>query len=32
MLGVDLIELVPDEAVIVEIEATCEGDLRPGGQ
>ena len=32
MLGVDLIELVPDQAVIVEVEAAGEGDLRPGGQ
>src|SRR5258706_2885224 len=32
MLGVDLIELVPDHPVIVAVEATGEGDLRPGGQ
>ena len=32
MLGMDLIELVPDQADIVKVEATGEGDLRPGGQ
>ena len=31
MLGTDLIELVPDQAVIVEIETAGEGDLWPGG-
>ena len=29
---VDLIELVPDQAVIVEVEAAGEGDLRTGRQ
>ena len=32
VLGVDAVELVPDRAVIVEVEPTGEGDLRPGGQ
>ena len=32
MLGVDLVELVPDQAVIVVVEAAGEGDLGPGGQ
>ena len=32
VLGVDLIELVPDQAVIVEVEPAGEGDLRPGRQ
>ena len=31
MLGMDLIELVPDQAVIVAVEAAGEGDLRSGG-
>ena len=30
MLGVDLIELVPYQAVIVKVEPAGEGDLRPG--
>jgi hypothetical protein len=30
MLGMDLIELVPDQADIVEVDAAGEGDLRPG--
>ena len=32
VLAADLIELVPDQAVIVEVEAAREGDLWPGGQ
>jgi hypothetical protein len=32
MLGVDLIELVPDQAMIVAVEAAGEDDLRPGRQ
>ena len=32
MLCVDLIELVPDQAMIVTVEAAGEGDLRPGRQ
>jgi hypothetical protein len=28
MLGVDLVELVPDQAMIVEVESTGERDLR----
>jgi len=32
MLGVDLIELVPDQADIVAVEAAGEGDFRPGRQ
>src|ERR1700681_4749503 len=32
MLGVDLVELVPDQAMVVEIESAREGDLGTGGQ
>src|SRR5260370_16987497 len=32
MRGMDVIELVPDQAVIIEVEAAGEGDLRPGRQ
>ena len=32
VLGADLVEPIPDQAVIVEVEAAGEGDLRPGGQ
>src|SRR5437899_2444687 len=32
MLGMNLIELVPYQAVIVAVEAAGEGDLRPGRQ
>ena len=32
MLGVDLVESVPDQAMIVEVEAAGDGDLWTGGQ
>ncbi len=32
MLGVDLVEPVPDRAMIVEVEAASKGDLRPRGK
>jgi hypothetical protein len=32
MLSMDLIELVPNQAVIVAVEAAGEDDLRSGGQ
>ena len=32
MLGVDAVELVPDQAMIVEVEPAGEGDLGAGGQ
>ena len=32
MLGADLVERVPDQAVIVEVEAAGKGDLGAGGQ
>ena len=31
MLGADLVERVPDRAVIVEVDAAGEGDLGAGG-
>jgi hypothetical protein len=32
MLGVDLVERVPDRGMIVEVEAPGEGDLGSGGK
>ena len=32
MLGVDLVERVPDRVMVVEVEPAGEGDLRSGGK